>query len=564
MKFSEFKYERPNLEEIKTSYDKLLEELKNSLSPEEEYKKAMEINEIRNRIFSMGSIGMIRHTINTEDEFYDKENDYWDEYSPYYEELDNKFYKAMVESKNRDYLEEKMTKQFFILAENGMKAFSSEIIEELQEENKLSSEYQKLIASAKITFQGEIRNLSGKIPFLMDRDREVRKNAGEKIYRFYEENEKKIDEIFHKLVQVRNKMAKKLGYKNFAELGYIRMNRSDYNPTMVENFRKQVREYIVPAATELYERQKERLGLDKLRYFDIKYEFESGNAKPKGDADWIISKGQKMYSELSPETKEFFDFMVENELMDLKTKKGKASGGYCDYISLYKSPFIFSNFNGTAGDIDVLTHEAGHAFQSYRSKWIEIPEINFPTYESCEIHSMSMEFFTWPWMELFFHEDTDKYKFAHLGGAIKFIPYGVLVDHFQHEIYENPEATPEERKRIWRRLEKKYLPHKDYSDCDFLERGGWWFQQSHIFQSPFYYIDYTLAQTCALQFWKRMNENMEDAWKDYVRLCDIGGTKSFLGLVEYANLKSPFQDGTVKEIVREARKWLDSVDDKKL
>ncbi|MGL6154368.1 MAG: M3 family oligoendopeptidase, partial [Cetobacterium sp.] len=244
MKFSEFKYERPNLEEIKTSYDKLLEELKNSLSPEEEYKKAMEINEIRNRIFSMGSIGMIRHTINTEDEFYDKENDYWDEYSPYYEELDNKFYKAMVESKNRDYLEEKMTKQFFILAENGMKAFSSEIIEELQEENKLSSEYQKLIASAKITFQGEIRNLSGMIPFLMDRDREVRKNAGEKIYRFYEENEKKIDEIFHKLVQVRNKMAKKLGYKNFVELGYIRMNRSDYNPTMVENFRKQVREYI--------------------------------------------------------------------------------------------------------------------------------------------------------------------------------------------------------------------------------------------------------------------------------------------------------------------------------
>lgn len=402
------------------------------------------------------------------------------------------------------------------------------------------------------------------VPFTLNKDRDVRKRASDAKYTYFVENEAEIDRIYDELVKVRAKIAKKLGFKNFVELGYARMNRSDYNPEMVANFRKQVQEYIVPVASKLYERQKERLGLDSLTYYDEKFEFVSGNAVPKGNAEWILENGIRMYSELSLETKEFFEFMVEGELLDLLTKKGKRGGGYCTYIPDYKAPFIFSNFNGTSGDIDVLTHEAGHAFQVYSSRWIKIPECNFPTYESCEIHSMSMEFFTWPWMELFFKEDTDKYKFIHLGGAVKFIPYGVTVDEFQHYIYENPDETPEERKKAWREIEKKYLPHKNYEGCDFLERGGWWFQQSHIFKSPFYYIDYALAQICALQFWKRANENREEAWKDYVELCKIGGTKSFLELVDYANLKSPFENGCVSSIINSIEQWLTSVNDKKL
>ena len=342
------------------------------------------------------------------------------------------------------------------------------------------------------------------------------------------------------------------------------MLRTDYNAQMVENFRKQVKDYIVPVANKLYERQRKRLGLDKLSYYDEKFEFLTGNATPKGDPEWIVSNGIKMYSELSSETKEFFDFMIENQLMDLITKRAKQAGGYCTYIPNYKSPFIFSNFNGTSGDVDVLTHEAGHAFQCYRSRWITIPECNFPTYESCEIHSMSMEFFTWPWMNLFFKEEEAKYKYAHLGDAIKFIPYGVTVDEFQHFVYENPDATPTERKTAWRNIEKKYLPHKDYSECDFLERGGWWFKQGHIFNSPFYYIDYTLAQICALQFWKKDHENHKEAWNDYLRLCDVGGTKSFLKLVDHANLISPFKDGCVSSIIGFIDEYLESIDDTSL
>ncbi|WP_160679017.1 M3 family oligoendopeptidase [Clostridium sp. C8-1-8] len=564
MKFKDFKYERPNYEEVKELFISIVAELKGANNSEKQYQCIKEINKIRNHIQTMGTLVEIRHTIDTTDTYYDEEQNYWDEYSPLYNELDSIFYKEIVNSKFRASLEEKLGKQFFTLAEFSLKAFSSEIIEDLQLENKLSSEYTKLIASAKIPFEGEERNLSGLVPFIQNKDRDVRKKASDAKYNFFVENEAEIDRIYDDLVKVRTKIAKKLGFNNFVELGYVRMMRSDYNPEMVANFRKQVKEYIVPAASKLYDRQAERLNLKDLTYYDEKFEFISGNAVPKGTSEWILDNGVKMYSELSPETKEFFDFMVEGELLDLVTKKGKAGGGYCTYIPEYKSPFIFSNFNGTSGDVDVLTHEAGHAFQVYSSRWIEIPECNFPTYESCEIHSMSMEFFTWPWMNLFFQEDTDKYKFIHLGSAIKFIPYGITVDEFQHFIYENPDVTPAERKKAWRDIEKKYLPHKNYEGCDFLERGGWWFQQGHIFESPFYYIDYTLAQICALQFWKRANENREEAWKDYVKLCQVGGTKSFLDLVQYANLKSPFEDGCVESIITSIEQWLDSVEDKKL
>ncbi len=564
MEFRDYTYERPNYEEYKSKFNILLDNFINASTYEECDKALEEINALRGSLMTMMELSGIRYTINTNDEFYSKEKDYWDENSPLYEELDDSYNKAMVASKFREELERKYGKQLFNLLELKLKAFSKDIIEDLQIENKLTSEYVKLIASAKILFNGEVFNLPGLAKYKESTDRNIRKAAWEATSRFFEDHEGEFDSIYDRLVKVRNKIAKKLGYRNFVELGYVRMSRTDYNSEMVSEFRKQVKDYIVPVASKLYERQRERLGVNELKYYDLDMEFTSGNATPKGNKDWILSNGEKMYNELSAETKEFFNFMVERNLLDLETKEGKAGGGYCTYINDYKSPFIFSNFNGTSGDIDVLTHEAGHAFQVYNSTWITVPEIVWPTYESCEIHSMSMEFLTWPWMNNFFLEDTDKYKYAHLGSAIKFIPYGVTVDEFQHFVYENPEATPTERKNMWRQLEKKYLPHKNYEGDDFLERGGFWFKQGHIFESPFYYIDYTLAQICALQFWKKANENRENAWNDYLRLCKAGGTKSFLELVELANLKSPFKEGCVSSIIGDIESWLTNINDKKL
>lgn len=561
MKFNEFLYQRPNVNETEKEFNLLLKKFNDALSFEDQDKVMVEINKLRSEVESIRTIASIRHTINTTDEFYEKEQDYFDEVSPIYEGIISKYYNSLINSKFRIELEAKWGKQLFKIAELTLKTFSPEVIENLQKENKLSSEYTKLIASAKIDFEGDERNLSQMTPFLMSQERSMRIKANEARYSFFKENAERLDGIYDELVKVRTRIAKKLGYDNFIELAYARMNRSDYNAEMVGNFREQVKELIVPVASRLKERQKKRLGVDSLKYYDESLKYKTGNAKPKGDSEWIVKNGNKMYSQLSPETNEFFNFMVENELMDLVSKKGKAGGGYCTYISEYKSPFIFSNFNGTSGDIDVMTHEAGHAFQSYLSRNFKIPEYYYPTLEACEIHSMSMEFFTWPWMNLFFKEDTDKYKFTHLSEALLFIPYGVTVDEFQHFVYKNPEATPKERKKAWRSIEKKYLPHRDYADNDFLEDGGYWQQQGHIFEVPFYYIDYTLAQICAFQFWKRSMEDRVGAWKDYIKLCKAGGSQSFTELVKLAGLISPFEDGCIKSVIGTIANWLDTIDD---
>ncbi|WP_120465389.1 M3 family oligoendopeptidase [Paenibacillus aceti] len=564
MKFSEYTYERPDVKEFEMKFKEHLNSFISAHSYEEQDQAMSEINKLRSEYDSMQQISIIRHSIDTNDEFYKAENDYYDEVDPIVQEFINDYYRALVGSRFRAQLEQKWGRQLFQLAELSLKSFSPEIIEDLQLENKLQTEYTQLIASAKIPFEGEERTLAQLVPFMQSTHRDLRKRAEEARSSFLAEHEQELDRIYDDMVKVRTKMAKKLGYDNFVELAYARMSRTDYNAEMVAKFRDQVHKYIVPVTTKLKERQRERIGVESLLYYDENISFKSGNATPKGDPDWIVNNGKTMYAELSPETDEFFKFMQDSELMDLVSKKGKQSGGYCTYISEYGAPFIFSNFNGTSGDIDVLTHEAGHAFQVYESRRFQVPEYSFPTYEACEIHSMSMEFFTWPWMNLFFKEDADKYRFDHLASALIFIPYGVSVDEFQHFVYENPDATPAERKQAWRDIERKYLPHRNYADNDYLERGGFWQKQGHIYTTPFYYIDYTLAQICAFQFWKKMHENREAAWADYLHLCRQGGSLSFTELVKVAGLISPFEEGCVTSVIGSIEAWLDEMDDKAL
>ncbi len=545
MKFSEMTYKRPDFETVKTEIRAKLDAFKNAKNAEEQIRCLDEINAIRSNIDTQSVLVEIRHSINNNDEFYNKENDYWDEYGPLYANETTNLAKAILASPFLDELKKKYPKQLFTLLENSVKSFDECIIEDLQEENKLSSKYDRIRAIAQIEFDGKKYTIPGLQVFLEHPDRATRKRASIALAGFYASHEQEIDEIYDGLVKVRDKIAKKLGFKNFVELGYVRMNRSDYNADDVACYRRQILETVTPMATESVEKQRKRLGYDKIYSYDLNYKFASGTPRPQGSPEWIVENGRKMYSELSPETKEFFTMMVDNDLMDLVSKEGKEGGGYTTYITGYKSPFIFSNFNGTAGDLEVLTHEAGHAFQVYSSRDITIPECMWPTYESCEIHSMSMEFFTYPWMKNFFGKDTDKYLYDHLTGTVTFLPYGVLVDHFQHEVYEHPEMSPAERKATWHKLEGMYMPWKHYDGADLFERGGWWFQQGHIFDSPFYYIDYTLAQICAHQFFGKINKDFNAAWKDYLHLCKLGGTQSFLGLVKEANLKSPFEEGTV-------------------
>lgn len=565
MKFKDFEYKRIELADVERDFGALIAELKAASDPETFNEVFDRISDYRGHLMTMMSLCSVRHTIDTSDEFYKTEQDYWDETAPNIQKYENEFASVCLACPFRDKLNVPST--FFMMAENAVKTFDESIIEELQLENKLTSEYSKLKASAKIEFEGETYNLASIASKTLAKDRDTRKRAYTAMNEFYEVNAPEFDRIYDELVKVRDKMAKKLGFENYIPLGYLRMNRLDYNAEMVANYRKQILEEVTPVCSKIYEKQRQRLGLDKLRAYDINFNFESGNPKPIGTTTEKVECARKMYNEMSAETAEYFNMMCEKELFDLETKPNKDMGGYCTDFYDYKVPFIFSNFNGTSGDVDVLTHEAGHAFQSYMTnKYNEhiCPDCAWPTMESAEIHSMSMEFFAHPWMESFFGKDATKYIYTHIASALTFLPYGVCVDHFQHEVYARPEMTPEERLATFRRLEKMYIPERDYEGFNILEKGGYYYRQGHIFASPFYYIDYTLAQVCALQFFARTLEKDPEAWNDYITLCKLGGTKPFLGLLKAANLKSPFEDGCLSNIVKLMDQELDKINDKEL
>lgn len=564
MKFSAYPYSRPDIAQLQLEFKDLINQFTGAETPEAQLDLMHKINVLRSGFDTMYQICSIRHSIDTRDVFYAEEQTFFDENSPSFEALSSDYYAALIQAKFRNEIESKFGKQLFKIAEMQLRAFKPEIIEDLITENKLSTEYQELIASAAIPFDGEEKTLAEMVPYLRSTDRNIRERASNSRWQFFVEHADALDRIFDELVKTRQRIAIKLGFENFIPVGYLRMMRSDYNAEMVANFREQVRAQIVPMAIALKHKQAKRLGLPALKYYDEPLSFKSGNATPKGTPEWIIENGKKMYSELSDETATFFNFMLDNELMDLVAKKGKAGGGYCTYISGFKAPFIFSNFNGTSADIDVLTHEVGHAFQVYMSRGFETAEYYWPTSDGAEIHSMSMEYFAYPWMDNFFNGEADKYRYSHLVDSLLFLPYGVAVDEFQHGIYAHPEWTPDERKTFWSDLEKKYQPYKDYDGNKFLMQGGFWQTQAHIYQSPFYYIDYTLAQICAFQFWLKARQDNKSAFNDYVKLCKAGGSKSFLELVEYAGLQSPFQRETVSEIVDEINRYLSEVDDSRL
>lgn len=555
MKFSEYKYERPSFDDINKKIVSLIDEMKKSNDFEEFDKNIVEINKIRNHVESMKTLASLKYSINTRDESIALENKYWDEHGPEYKKIDKLFYETIVNSSFEKEIEQKYGKHFYKLVEFSLKEFSEDIVEELKIENKLCSEYTKLLASAKILYDGKYNNLSQMNKYMLSDNREERRKSSEQFYNYFESIEDKFDSVFDELVKLRDRIAKKLGYDNFVELGYIRMKRTEYNESDVVKFRDEVRKKWIPLVYEFNNQKKKRLGIDELKYYDDDVEYPGWNMEPETDYDETIEAASKMYHELSKETGEFFDFMVENGFMDLETKESKGFGGYCTYIPEIKAPFIFSNFNKTFDDVDTLTHEAGHAFQLYMSRDIDMPEINFPTLDCCEIHSMSMELLTWPWMKLFFKDNDEKFKRTHMATIVRLIPYCMIVDEFQHIIYKNPELTPLERKSEWRRLEKVYTPWKNYDGNDFLEKGCWWFKQGHIFKNPFYYIDYALAEVCALQIWTNMQNDYEVTLDSYMEICKDAGKRSFIETVEKGNLKSPFEKGCLDNIIEKIYTW---------
>lgn len=562
MTFKEMPYERPDAEALKAQLTALTERLRAAMDYPEARAVYLEMETLSKHIQTQAVLCSVRHSIDTRDAFYDAEEKFWNETAPELEAYTQAWTQALLESPFRaDFAKEYGDIQF-VNAEIKLKTFSPEIIPELQQENELTQQYEKLLASAQIPFEGGVYTLSQLTPFKTDADDSRRLAAWKAEGRWYKEHQPELDSLYDRLVHLRDAMGKKLGYGGYTPLGYYRMNRNSYGKEDVEKFRAAVVKHLVPLAAEIYRHQAERLGVAyPLSFADAALSFRSGNPRPQGTAQDILAAGKAFYEALSPETGEFFNKMLDMELLDVLSTEGKQSGGYCTDIADYGVPFIFANFNGTQGDVEVVTHEAGHAFAGYVNR-DRIPfETAWPTMEACEVHSMSMEFFAEPWAESFFGPDTKKFLFSHLASAITFIPYGTLVDHFQHIVFEKPELTPAERHAEWKRLLGVYMPWMRLDgDIPFYSEGEGWQRQHHIYSMPFYYIDYCLAQTVALQFWARIQADRADAWKHYMAYTLQGGSRGFTELLENAGLDTPFDENCLRGVCERAAKWLEDCD----
>ncbi|MCI1964589.1 MAG: M3 family oligoendopeptidase [Oscillospiraceae bacterium] len=555
MKFADMEYKRPDLCAIQKEYQEITRKFQNCSDAAEQYDLILQHEALLGHFQSMGTIAAIRNSVNTVDPFYEAEMAFFDANNPIFEESIQNFYKAILSSKVKNELEQKTGKLFFKNIEIAMRSFSPEIINLKQKENALVTEYEKLLASAKITFHEKTLNLSEIQKYQTSQNRPTRKSAWEQTAEFFLSNAQRLDQIYADLIQNRTAQAKHLGYANYVRLGYDRLGRNCYGPDEVKIFRDQVANDLVPVIMKIKEGQAKRLGLPDLKFYDDQNLFPDGNPAPTGDRQTLVKQAQKMYREMSPETGEFFDFMVRNELFDLDSKKGKATGGYCTEIPDFESPFIFSNFNGTAGDVDVLTHEAGHAFASYQARKFPLLELRTPTMDAAETHSMSMELFSRKWDPMFFGDETKKFQLYQLEKAIGFIPYGCLVDEFQATMYEQPNLTPAERKQVWKQLEAKYRPWIDFDHLPFFQDGGGYQRQHHIYSFPLYYIDYCLAQTAALEFWIDSEQNWKDSFSRYLTFVKAGGTKTYEELVRSAGLVYPMESGCIKRLGEQMLQW---------
>lgn len=552
--FSTLEYKRPDFQEFAAFAKKTRERIEGAGSYAE-VKEALLSFDGKKKDFSTDvTIASIRHTLDTRDKFYEGENEYIEETFPTIMPCLLAVDEALMNSPFRADFEKEYGRQYLAQKELEKKAFCEANIPLMQREAKLASEYEKMMATAEISFDGKVLNLFGVQKYFEHEDREVRKGAVRAYSDFYHKNEQRLEEIWEELLSIRNEMGRNLGYEDYIPVGYMKQGRTDYGQKEVESFREQVRTVIVPICERLYEAQAKRLGVEKLAFYDEKRIFPDGNAVPAGDDDFMVREAAKMYHEMSPETGEFIDFMIQHELMDLKNKPGKAATGYMTDLQRYQAPFVFSCFNQTIGDMGVLTHELGHAFAGFMAMRSQpLSDYYSESTDIAEIHSMSMEQFAYPYAERFFGDGAEKFLFAHLQEAVTFVPFGVAVDEFQHICYANPDLTPRERTLAWKKLEAKYMPWRTYEPDDFFDRGGWWYHKLHIFLYPFYYINYTLTTMGAMEFKKKEREDHKSAWKDYLNLCKCGGSMSYLETLRYAGVSNPFEAGSVEKAISVAK-----------
>ena len=559
MKVCDLPYSRADVNKMIAAYNIAAEKIAAAKSAEEVLAARKELLLVEEDFATESSLAYARWSCNTKDDFYKAEKEYYEQNSPLLAAPKIAYIKAMMQTPYRAEVEKMLPAPIYKSFEVELKTLDERIVPELQEESAIVNEYAQFMSEMTIEFNGEKMPLTILKKYMNDKERSVRAAAFSALGKEMEKNRDILDGTFDRLVKVRDRMAKKMGYADYVELGYYRMGRLCYDRNDVEEFRRNVLHDVVPVVSRIRKERAKAAGIDNMKLYDYGVCFADGDPCPVLTPAGMFEKGREMYREMSKETGEFIDMMIENDAFDVLSREGKWGGGYCTEFAKYKQPFILANFNGTSDDVDVLTHEAGHAFASYLAFRNNLdPEAPLGM-ETAETHSMSMECFCWKYMDKFFGDRANDYKFKHLFDNLSFLTYGVIVDEFQHRVYENPALTPDERNAVWNELEAKYRPYMNAVGMPYFEKGTRWQYQMHIYESPFYYIDYCLAQSNALQFLFRSLKDYRAAFNSYLKFTSHYGTEFFTDMLKESGIRSPFEKGALKEVALLSEKTLEEL-----
>ena len=560
MKFNEMTYTRPDIDALLARCRELAAKAAAAPDGDALVRLYYEQSEAFAEYNTAANLANIHYTCDTRDAYWKAEQDFFDANGPAVTNASVEISRAFLANPHVDALTEKFGTTCVAGMKNAVLSMDDRTVELQQQFNALVSRYQQIYGVALVELDGKHLTIPQLGPYKEDLDPAVRRAAYEAEAGYFDAHRAELDELYGQIVQNLNAQARVMGYHDYSELSYVRMNRIGYGPEDIRKFRYQVANDVVPQLQKVMALRAKRTGIAHPAFTDLPILFRDGNPKPIPGYKARMDAARTMYHELSPETAEFIDFMQDNELFDVESRPGKMSGGYMTSLPSYKAPFIFANWNDTSGDVDVLTHECGHAFEGYvAERDPAIPaDLECPGMESAEIHSMAMEFLTAPWHHLLFGRDTDKYALLHAEDSFVFLAYGCEVDEFQHIMYQNPDLTPDERNAEWLKLEKKYRPWIDFAGLPFYGRGAGWQRQLHIYECPFYYIDYCLSTMAALQFFLLSLTDHKDAWARYLRLVRRAGTASYTELLETAGLKVPFEEGSIKGIAQQMTDWLEN------
>lgn len=551
-RFADISATAPQFEELQAEYDAIAASLEAAQQAPQALEAFAKWDELRRGFATWSSLTELQFQRDTRNREYKAAVESLNQLRPKITGLDVTMKRKFLASPLRPALETRLGEYLFSRWETEVTAYDPVIEPFSVQESTLEDEYTALLASAQFEFRGEKLNLSLIGKYGENPDRETRREATMVKWEFFSRNRAQLDRIYDDLVRVRHTMARELEFRNFTELAYRRLTRTDYGAAEVARWREEIVREIVPLAQRIIERQARELGVDRVAIWDERMFSRLGAPQPPQRYADMLTAARGAFDSISPEIGGFARMMIDRDLIDLESREGKAAGGFCTSFPAYGLPYVFANFNGTTHDVNVLVHEFGHAFQGYSSRSIAVSDYLWPTFEACEIHSMSMEFLAWPQLERFFGSEAQRYRSEHLQSSLAILPYAAAIDHFQHLVYEHPEATPEERHGFWKQMEATYMPWRRSDGIEHVDHGALWQQQRHVYLVPFYYIDYTLAMCCALQFWSRSLDDYSRALSDYTALCKRGGTLPFQSLVASAGLESPFKPGVLHGVAQRA------------